>query len=194
MPFPRPTLAMFALMLTIAAPMALAQPVSLPPEWEVRKLLGELAEQAKKLGPILAEIQPQEWVSKGAPEAYEAQSKAVRAEVDYLLRTAGDFSKKPERITSALEVFFRMQAIDSMLDSLEKGVRQYQNPALADLLRSRMGENAVYEERLRGYIVQLAAVKEHELNVMNEEAQRCRTQISRQPPAKSASPGRVESK
>jgi len=177
-----------------AACSVFAQPVSLPPEWEVRKLLDALTEQAKKLKPILEEVKPQEWVNSGAPEAYQTQWKSVREELEYLARTAGELSKNPDRVTSALGVFFRMQAMDSMLDSLERGIRQYQNPALADLLRSAMTENAVHEEKLRQYIVQLAAVKEHELKVMNEEAQRCRTQLSRQPPTKSNSPGKAAPK
>jgi len=184
----------YVLFAICAACPVFAQPASLPPEWEVRKLLDALAEQAKKLKPILEEVKPQEWVSNGAPEAYQTQWKSVREELDYLVRTTGELSKNPERVTAALEALFRMQAMESMLDSLETGIRQYQNPALADLLRSGMTDNAVHEEKLRQYIVQLAAVKEHELKVMNEEAQRCRVQLSRQPPAKSNSPGRVEPK
>lgn len=85
-----------------------------------------------------------------------------------------------------------MQAMESMLDSLEEGIRKYQNPALAELLRGAMTENAVHVEKFRQYIVQLAAVKEHEWTVMNEEAQRCRGQLSLQPPAKVTPPGKAE--
>jgi hypothetical protein len=165
-------------------PIASAQSPGLPPEWEVRKNLAALVQQVQRLKPVLEEIKTDEWSKKGAPEAYQAQWKSITSELGYLVRSAEGLSREPERLTLALETLFRMQSMESMLDSLEDGTRTYQNPALADLLRGVMTDNAAHRESLRQYIVQLAAVKELELKVMNEEAQRCRAQLSRQPPAK----------
>ncbi len=48
--------------------------------------------------------------------------------------------------------------------------------------------------KLRQYIVQLAAAKEEQFKVMNQEAQRCRLMLSRQPPEKNSTENRTESK
>ena len=74
------------------------------------------------------------------------------------------------------------------LDAGRELIRRYQNPALADLLNGLMGETVASRDRLRSYVVDLAAIKEQELAIMDQEAQRCRATISRQPaprPAKS---------
>ena len=183
---PSRRLSLCAVLVPVFVTGVFAQSSGLPPEWEVRKDLAALVEQVGKLKPLLDAVKPDEWAQKGAPDTYKTQWKSVTSELDYLIRSTGELSRVPERLTIALEVYFRMQAVESMLSSLEEGVRKYQNPALADLLRGTMTEEAVHRERLRQYIVQLAATKEQELKVMNEEAQRCRTQISRQPPAKNA--------
>lgn len=174
-----------ALFVPVCWSFAFAQSPGLPPEWEVRDSLTSLAEQVGRLKPILQEVNPEDWSRKGAPEAYQAQWKSIAAEIEYLMRSTKELSDQPERLTLALETLLRMQALESMLASINEGIRRYQNPALADLLRGVMSDNAVHREKLRQYVVQLAEVKEHELKVMHEEAQRCRASLSRQPPARS---------
>jgi hypothetical protein len=70
-----------------------------------------------------------------------------------------------------------------VLTSLIDGVRKYQNPALADLLRSVLSENNASRQQLRQYLMDLASIKEQEFKVMDEEAQRCRESISKLPTA-----------
>ena len=182
------------ILLSAAGQPVLGQTAGLPPEWEVRQSLSALAQQVRRMKPIVEEIKPDEWTAKGAPEAYKSQWKSVRDELDYLIRSADELSAKPDRMTLALDALFRLQSLKSLLDSLGSGVRQYQNPALADLLQGVVTENSVHGERLRQYVVQLAAAKEHELKTMNDEAQRCRSMLSRQPPPKAAPPARTEPK
>jgi len=170
------------------------QTAGLPPEWEVRQSLSALAQQVRRMKPIVEEVKPEDWTAKGAPETYKSQWKSVHDELDYLIRSADELAAKPERMTLALDALFRLQALKSLLDSLGSGVRQYQNPALADLLQGVVTENSVHGERLRQYVVQLAAAKEHELKTMHDEAQRCRSMLSRQPPPKAAPPARTEPK
>ncbi|MBI4875376.1 MAG: hypothetical protein HY822_12150 [Acidobacteria bacterium] len=157
------------------------QPAGLPPEWEVRKMLAELSALAQRFQPILDQLNPRSWVAAGAPETYVTQVASTKKEVGYLVATGKALAERPEKLSLALETLFRMQAIEAFLRSLSEGVRRYQNPALADLLDGVMGETLGSRERLRQYVVELAAVKEDELAVMNQEAQRCRAAISRQP-------------
>jgi hypothetical protein len=130
---------------------------------------------------MLEEIKPAEWVGKGASETYIDQHKSVQAEMGYLVRTAGDLKLKPESLTLTLQLFLRLQSIESLLHSLIEGVHRYQNPALAELLKSTMLDNDKHGIRLREYLVELVETKEAEFRIADEEAQRCRGALIRQP-------------
>jgi polyhydroxyalkanoate synthesis regulator phasin len=163
-----------------------AQEAGVAPPWEVRKNVSVLAEQARRLEPVLEQLRLAEWVRQGAPEAYAAQLKSTREQLGGFLDAAAKLTREPERLTVALEVFFRLDSFGAMLSSLAAGVRKYQNPALADLLESMVAEGAANRERLRQYVADLAADQEQAFKVADQEAQRCRALLSRQPPAKNA--------
>ncbi len=166
-----------------------AQSEGLQPEWKLREDLEVLVEQSRRLKPLLDALQPGEWVQRGAPAAYESQWKSVQAEGEYLVRSAGELAREPERLTTALEAYMRWQSRNNLLVSLIEGIAKYQNPALADLLRGAMADGAASGERLRQYVADLAALKEGQLRVAEQEAQRCRTMLLQQP-ARPAGAGR----
>jgi|SRR6266404_1848256 len=157
-------------------------------EWDISQTLEALSSQAKRLGPILDQLTPQQWVANGAPVAYVTQWQKAKEELTYLVDTAKAIEKQPERLTLALDLYFRMQALESRLNSLVDGVRNYQNPAVGDLLVGVLGENSANRDKLRQYITDLAATKEQEFQVVDKEAQRCRGALSRQAPARPATP------
>ena len=150
-------------------------------EWDVRKLLESLDLQAQHVKPIIEQVKPEGWVAKGAPKAYVTQWTTAQAELKYLLSSSEALSKQPERLTLALETYFRMQALESTLGSVTEGIRKYQNPALADLMQSVVSENSSNADKLRQYIQDLAAQKEQEFQIADREAQRCREILSKQP-------------
>ncbi len=150
-------------------------------EWDVRQLLDSLNSQASHLKPIVDQVHPDEWVAKGAPDAYVAQFKSGEAEIQYLLTSSAALAREPERLTLALDTYFRMEAMERTLASLTEGIRKYQNPALADLTQSVMAENSNNRDRLRQYITDLSAQKEKEFQVADREAQRCRATLMSQP-------------
>ena len=158
----------------------------IPPEWDVRKNLAALAAHAQRLQPLLEQLKPQDWISQGASQTYLEQWKSAQVQVQGLIYSTGQLTRAPEKLTAALEAFFRIEALDTMMRSLSEGLRKYQNPALADLLLSAAAESAANRERLRQYIVDLAAEKEQQFKVMDEEAQRCRGLLSRKPPERSS--------
>ena len=65
-------------------------------------------------------------------------------------------------------------AVETTFYSLEEGIRRYQSPADAQELAALSAENGANRERLQRYIVNLAAEREQEYQVMDKEAQRCR--------------------
>jgi hypothetical protein len=170
------------LLSAIFAASAAAQSPGVPEEWDVRTLVHNLDIQAQHLKPVLDQVKPETWVAKGAPEAYVTQWKSSEAELRYLLQSSQAFAKQPDRLPLALETYFRMQAMDSMLGSLIDGIRKYQNPATGDLVQGVMNENSGNRERLRQYIVDLAAQKEQEFQIADKEAQRCRGTLLNQSP------------
>lgn len=159
------------------------------PAWDISQTLDALSTQAKRLKPILDQLTPQEWVSKGAPETYVAQRRGAEDELGYLLNAVKTLEKQPGRLTLALDVYFRAQSLETRLGSLVDGVRRYQNPAVGDLLAGVLEGNSTNRDKLRDYITDLAANKEQEFQIVDKEAQRCRGMLNRQPAASKKSTG-----
>ena len=151
-------------------------------DWDVREMLSSLEARARQLGPILDQLKPDDWVRNGAPAQYAGQWSTAKNELNYLVGSAQTLAKDPDKLPSALDTLFRMQAFNSTLGSVIEGTRKYQNPAVADLLQAMADENDHNRDRLKQYLIDLAAAKEHELQVMDAEAQRCRTALSNQKP------------
>lgn len=165
---------------------------SVPAPWDVSKSVSELAAQVAKLKPVLAQLTPQAWVEQGAPQAYVEQWQSAQQELDYLEQTALTLEKQPEKLTAALDVYFRLQAVEWRLQSLSEGARKYQNPAAGDVLAEAVGLHATKRDQLREYITDLAAQNEQQLAVMDREAQRCREEQNTIHPA--AAPAKKNSK
>jgi hypothetical protein len=159
-------------------------------EWDMRTMLKSLAAGAKRLQPIMEQVNPEKWEDRDGAAAYVAQWKAAQNEIRYLDQTATSFAKDPERLTLALETYFRLQSIQLAIGSFVDGIRKYQNPAVADLLQSELSENLRNRTHLRAYLSELAQQKEQELKIMDEEAQRCRGVVNRHPPAPAPKPGK----
>ena len=182
----------------LSAQQSAPSPQSAPPqggvetEWDLRKLLDALVAGAGHLRPLMDQVNPQTWSDKDAAAAYLPQWKSAVNEISYLSHSTQGLSKEPERLTLALEAFFRLQAIQNAVLSLNEGVRKYQNPAVADLLQGALTENVNNRERLKGYITELAETKEQELKIMDKEAQRCRAITTRQPQAPPSKPGKKQ--
>ena|SRR5271166_5922237 len=149
-------------------------------EWDARKMIEALGAQAQHLKPIIDQVQPGEWQSKGASGTYVAQWNSAQTQLKYLIASADAFSRQPERLPLGLDAYFRMQAMDTALGSLVEGVRKYQNPALASIMQSVIAENSTNRDRLRQYLQDLATQKEQEFEVADREAQRCRAAMLQQ--------------
>lgn len=178
----------------LGMPQAGSQNAGLPPEWALQESLNSLLSATQKLLPLVQEAKPEEWTAKGAPDAYQSQRKSVVDEIGFISRSAGELGAEPERLTLAIETYFRAQSLHALVISFNEGVRRYQDPALADLISGAVTATSAGREKLRDYIVQLAGAKEQQLKVMDQEAQRCRALLAKQPPAKKTAGKKVEPK
>jgi hypothetical protein len=143
-------------------------------QWEVRRLLQNLEEQARHLSPIVEQVQPAAWASQGAPPAYQDQWVHTKVGLQDLLSDSAALQKKPERLPLALDTYFRMVALENVLGSFLEGVRKYQDAELARRIQDVINENGANRDTLRQYVQDLALQKEQEFTVADEEAQRCR--------------------
>jgi hypothetical protein len=172
----------------LSAPAVFGQ-ASVSAPWDVKDTITSLSAQTARLKPILDQLTPEEWVKKGAPEAYVAQWHSAQNQVSAVEAASLALEKQPDKLTNALNVYFGLQALETRLNSLVDGVRNYQNPAVGDLLVGVVAENSGNRDKLRQYISDLADQREQEFAVADKEAQRCRVQLIRQPaPAKPAAP------
>ena len=158
------------------SPQALQQPVAagLEPAWDMVPVLQEMGDHAARLLPILAQIDVKPWMEKGASETYAGQLESSKDQAKALADGARALARNPERLSASLELFFRIEGLENMLASLVDGLRKYQGQQAAQQLAIAGAEGGANRERLRRYIVNLAAQREQQFEAMDREAQRCR--------------------
>ncbi len=142
--------------------------------WEIAPVLEEISGHGARLAEALGHIDVRPWIERGAPDTYLQQWQSAAEQAKALAETAGALARNPEKLSAGLDVLFRIQALQTMLGSLEEGMRKYQKPADADALAALAAQNGVNRSRLERYLVNLAAEQEQQLRVMDSEAQRCR--------------------
>jgi hypothetical protein len=164
------------------APAGSTPPAGLETSWEIAPVLKELAEHANRLVPLLDKLRVDTWVAKGASDTYAAQLQSSREQAQALAIEARALSANPEKLAASLQVLFRLQALDNMIASLADGVRRYQNARDAQELTTASAQSGASRDRLQRYIVNLAGEREHDLEIMDREAQRCRGILTQAPP------------
>jgi hypothetical protein len=158
----------------------------LQPDWDISVVLGEISSHATRLMPTLDKVNPRAWVAKGASETYAAQLQSSKDQVRGIIKDADALRRNPEKLSDCLQLFFRIEGMEQMINSLVDGIRKYQDPRLAADLASQSAENGTNRNRFQAYIVSLASQREQECAVMDQEAQRCRSIVATQPPARPA--------
>lgn len=148
---------------------------------QVLAVFSGISQHAASLQPMLEQLHPNDWIAKGAPDTYASQFTSTMQGIAGIQSDMQALAQHPDRMSDNLRALFRVQEVHQLLDSLMGGLRKYQNPALADLIESVAAEDGDDLNRLEQYILQLATDKEAQFAVMDNEAQRCRATLSRQP-------------
>ena len=134
--------------------------------------------------PELDKVDAKNWVARGASETFVEQLESSKQQARALADGAKALARNPEKLSMSLELFFRIEGLETMLGSLQDGLRKYQGPRAAQGLASVNAEGGANRERFRSYIVNLAAEREHQFEVMDREAQRCRGTLMAPTPPK----------
>jgi hypothetical protein len=160
-----------------------AAPAGMETPWAIAPMFQELSDHAGRLLAELNKINSNAWVEKGASETYGEQLQSCKAQAQALSDGAKALARNPEQLAASLELFFRIQALESMLLSVEEAMRKYDTPSAAQSLAALEAEAAPNRDRLQRYIVSLAADREQQLKITDKEAQRCRALLTAPPPA-----------
>jgi hypothetical protein len=163
---------------------AAPQPAGLETPWDVRKILAALAKDNEQLKPMIVRLNPQEWYDqKGAPSAYIVQWTTAERQVNDVAVSLRLLSANTESLSLAVDTYFRLEALETSTRSLDEGAHKYGDRATADKLSEVIAQDFTNREHFRDYIRDLAGSKEQICKIADEEAQRCRGMISKEPPA-----------
>ncbi len=167
------------------SPATQQQTAGLESDWEIAAVLQGISAHAAKVLPLLDKADARQWASKGAPEAYAAQLQSSKEQARALADGAKALAGSPEKLSAELQVLFRQQGLETLLGSVAEAEHKYQSPAQAQELVAAAAESGGDRDRLAQYVVSLAADREKEYQVMDQETQRCRAQLlAPAPPAK----------
>ena len=150
--------------------------------WDAQQIVAQVARNDDKLRPMLAKLNPQRWYDeKGAPSTYIAQWQEAQQQLRDVDVTTQTLQQKVDSLPAALDVYFRLEALETTTRSLNEGAQRYGDRSSADELGQFVAQNFTTRERFREYIKNLAQSTEANFKIADEEAQRCRAMISQQP-------------
>ena len=150
--------------------------------WDAQQIVAQVARNDDRLRPILAKLNPQRWYDeKGAPSTYIAQWQTAQQQLRDVDVTTQTLQQKVDSLPAALDVYFRLEALEITTRSLNEGAQRYGDGASASELAQFVAQNFTTRERFRDYIKNLAQSTEANFKIADEEAQRCRAMISQQP-------------
>jgi site-specific recombinase len=162
---------------------------SVAPEWDIRTNMQSLVADVRLFEPLLRRLDPEHWVKRGAPEAYVQQLTSSQQAMEQLNAATDQLSRSPEKLSAALNVFFELERMETLMKSLRDGARKWQSEDLSNRITEALAANTTHHERLRQHVRDLAVTREQEFHIMNQEAQRCRGMLTKQPPPEVAPRG-----
>jgi hypothetical protein len=166
------------------SPVPTQQSAGLESDWDIAAVLREIGAHAARVLPLLDRADAAQWAAKGAPAAYAAQLQSSKEQAQALADDAKSLAANPETLSAELQILFREQGLETLLNSIAEAMRKYQNPAAAQEMIASAAEAGANRDRLEAYVVNLASEREKEYQVMDKEAQRCRAAVLAPPQVK----------
>ena len=152
--------------------------------WTVQDILARLSKDNEQLGPVLNQLKPQQWYDqKGAPSTYILLLQTAQRQLNDLVVSSKLLAQKTDSMPQALDLYFRLEALDVTTRSLAEGAKKYADRVTAQRFSELLAHNFDNRERFRDYLKDLAASIDQNFKIADEEAQRCRGMIGREAPA-----------
>src|SRR5947208_3198548 len=117
-----------------------AAPAGLEPAWDIAVVIQQIGAQADRMLPALNHLSPRAWVTKGASETYVEQWESSWKQTQAVGTEAEALARNPEKLSAALQLFFRMQGLEQMIGSLQQGAAKYQSTEAAQSLAALFAE------------------------------------------------------
>ena len=153
--------------------------------WDARKIVTDLFNQTEQLQPLLNRMNPQQWYDqKGAPTTYITEWQLAQRQLKDVKYATAQLQAKTESLSLALDLYFRLEALETTTRTLAEGAQHYADRQSADKLNELIAGNFNSRERLRDYLRDLTASTEQNFKVADEEAQSCRAALSKETPAR----------
>jgi hypothetical protein len=151
--------------------------------WDIAPVLLAISSHSTQVLAALNRFDSNAWVNKGASPTYAEQLQSCKEQVKAVADTSKALSHNPEQLAASLELLIRIQGLDAIYASVEEAIRKYQDPARAQDLTALIASGGADRERFQKYLISFAADREHALQVMDKEAQRCRGLLALPAPA-----------
>ena len=159
--------------------LAAQQTAGVAPAWDTGTLFSRLQQDSAKLEPLLKQVKPNEW--KSAPGAYGKALEQLVEQNRAAATRAQSLAKTPDKLADSIELMRALHGVDTLLATLVEGVRQYQNPALAELISGVAAEGSPAREAFAARVLDIASEREQQYQLVDHEAQRCREMLSKSP-------------
>jgi hypothetical protein len=155
--------------------------------WDVRTILDAMSKDDQQLAIQLLSLKPQQWFDqKGASSTYILQWQLAQQQTKDVATSTGILMQHTDDLAQALDLYFRLEALDVTARSLSEAAKRYADRQTAEKLRAQIAQNFSQRERFRDYLKDLAASTQQNFKIADAEAQRCRGIISMEPPKKTS--------
>ena len=148
---------------------------------EARAIVMRVLKTDDQLKPLLAALNPKVWYeTKGAPSSYVPQWQAAQQQLADVDVVAKQFLQHIDRLTAAMDLYFRLEALEFSTRALNEGAQRYAERPAAEQLAAFVTQNFESRQRFREYLQDLANNVEQNYKTADEEAQRCRAMVNSQ--------------
>lgn len=152
-----------------------------PTEWEARKKVDALSTSVTEVESALGRLDAERWQKAMAPEAYLEQLQGAKRQLASSKQALVELRENPEKLSTAFEIFLRLEALDFMLQSVREAARKYEEAAVADEFEAKIGGSVGARDQFRTYLLDLAKERDAQFAVLLKEAQRCRGELNAVP-------------
>jgi len=167
---------LLTMMTMMTAAGAAAQAPELAPPWEAKVTIEQLRAKVARLSLALGDLQVLTWRGTGA-ENYLPVADSARRQVSGIGGALDRLALEPQKLSAAIHVFVAMQQVTGPLDSLTRGVTQFQGAESAREIEEATNAVLNDREKLTEYVLTMVRFIESSGAIAQRELDSCREQL-----------------